>query len=104
VVDDYRAMTYTSYDRSESELRDYESERPLDERVREAAMPLLVLFGAEDQLYDDPEATANAYRSVPGASIQMIAGAGHSPNVEKPAETARLILRFAEGARLSGGR
>jgi pimeloyl-ACP methyl ester carboxylesterase len=104
VVDDFRAMTYTSYDRSYAELEDYEDARPLADRARNAAVPLLVLFGAEDQLYDDPEATANAYRSVPGASIQMIAGAGHSPNVEKPAETARLILGFAEGTRISDGR
>jgi hypothetical protein len=27
----------------------------------------------------------------------MIAGAGHSPNVEKPAETAGLVLEFAAG-------
>ncbi|HEY7150267.1 MAG TPA: hypothetical protein VH391_01175 [Solirubrobacterales bacterium] len=50
VVDDFRAMTYTSYDDSEAELNDYEDAKPLDARVRDAAVPLLVLFGAEDQL------------------------------------------------------
>jgi pimeloyl-ACP methyl ester carboxylesterase len=97
VVDDFRAMTYTSYDRSNAESEDYENAEPLDARARAAAMPLLVIFGAEDQLYDDPRATADAYRSVPGAQIRMIAGAGHSPEVEKPTRTARMILRFAEG-------
>jgi pimeloyl-ACP methyl ester carboxylesterase len=98
VVDDFRAMTYTSYDRSDAEMNDYEEAKPLTARVREAALPLLVLFGTKDQLYDDPRATANAYRSVPRARIRMIPGAGHSPEVEKPAETARLILAFAESA------
>jgi pimeloyl-ACP methyl ester carboxylesterase len=99
IVDDFRAMTYTSYDTSPSEAEDYENERPLDQRVQEAAVPLLVIFGAEDQLYDDPAEAADAYADVPGARIELIQGAGHSPNVEKPGRTARLILDFAAEAR-----
>ena len=34
VIDDYRAMTYTSYDRSAAESDDYGDELPLDQRVR----------------------------------------------------------------------
>jgi pimeloyl-ACP methyl ester carboxylesterase len=98
VIDDYRAMTYTSYDRSPDESDDFEDQVPLDQRVRDAAVPLLVIFGQHDQLYDDPEAAAQAYADVPGARIEIIPDAGHSPNVEKPAQTARLILRFAAGA------
>jgi pimeloyl-ACP methyl ester carboxylesterase len=98
VVDDFRAMTYTSYDTSPSELDDYEDEQPLNERVQAAAIPLLVIFGAQDQFYDDPREAANAYDSVSGARIEIIDGAGHSPNVERPAETARLILGFAADA------
>lgn len=103
VVDDFRAMTYTSHDRSDAELEEYEDDEPLDARVRAAAVPLLVTFGAEDQLYDDPRTTADAYRSVRGAEIRMIPGAGHSPEVEKPDRTARLILGFSEGPGLSAG-
>jgi pimeloyl-ACP methyl ester carboxylesterase len=98
VVDDFRAMTYTSYDRSPAESDDYGNELPLDQRVRDAAVPLLVIFGEHDQLYDDPGAAAEAYGDVPGARITVIPGAGHSPNVEKPGLTSRLILRFAAGA------
>ena len=61
-------------------------------------MPLLVIFGTEDQVWDDPGAAAQAYRSVPGAQIATMPGAGHSPNVEEPAQTSRLILKFAAGA------
>ncbi len=103
VVDDFRAMTYTSYDRSDAELEAYENAEPLDARAGAAAVPLLVIFGAEDQLYDDPLATADAYRSVPGAEIRMIAGAGHSPELEKPSRTARMILGFASQQPLSRG-
>jgi pimeloyl-ACP methyl ester carboxylesterase len=95
VVDDFRAMTYTSYDRSPTESDDYGNELALDQRVRNAAVPLLVIFGEEDQLYDDPGAAAEAYGDVPGARITVIPGAGHSPNVERPGLTARLVLDFA---------
>jgi pimeloyl-ACP methyl ester carboxylesterase len=95
IVDDYRAMTYTSYDRSPAEVDDYQEEVPLDQRIRTAAVPLLVIFGEHDQLYDDPEAAAQAYGDVPGARITVLPDAGHSPNVEKPAETSRLVLDFA---------
>ncbi|MEK6327334.1 MAG: alpha/beta hydrolase [Actinomycetota bacterium] len=98
VIDDYRAMTYTSYDRSPVESDDYGDELPLDQRVRTAAVPLLVIFGEEDQLYDDPVAAAEAYGDVPGARITIIPDVGHSPNVEVPARTSRLILDFAAGA------
>ena len=97
-IDDFRAMTYTSYDRSPADSDDYGNELPLDQRVRSAAVPLLVIFGEEDQLYDDPAAAAQAYGDVPGARITIISGAGHSPNVEKPEETSRLILEFAAEA------
>ncbi len=91
-------MTYTSYDRSPAESDDYGDELPLDQRVRTAAVPLLVIFGEEDQLYDDPVAAAEAYSDVPGARITIIPDVGHSPNVEVPARTSRLILDFAAGA------
>src|SRR5215208_1272198 len=95
VVDDFRAVTYTAYGDSPSALDHYENERALNQRVQETAIPLLVIFGSEDQLYDDPSEAANAYDNVQGARIEMIQGAGHSPNVEKPSQTARLVLDFA---------
>ena len=60
-------------------------------------MPLLVIFGAEDQIYDADNAL-EAYADVPGARTAMIAGAGHSPNVEKPVRLAALISEFAADA------
>ncbi len=100
VVDDYRAMTFTSFNDLASSEDDFEDAEPLDSRVRSAAVPLQVIFGTEDQLWDNPspQAAANAYQSVPGAKIAMIRGAGHSPNVEKPGQTAAIIERFAKGA------
>ena len=56
-------------------------------------MPLLVIFGSEDQIYDEDEALS-AYGKIPGAETDLIDGAGHSPNVEKPAQAAALVLAF----------
>src|SRR5207247_1672319 len=92
---------YTSFHQAFSEEDSYEDAQPLDTRIRDANVPLLVIFGTEDQLWKDPEVAAHAYSDVPGAEIHMIPGAGHSPNVEKPGATARLILGFAAGGGLT---
>jgi pimeloyl-ACP methyl ester carboxylesterase len=97
VVDDYRAMTYTSYKDSYDEAIDYVEQGSLDQRLRAIPVPLLSIFGTEDQICDPKDAQA-AYATVPGAQLEEVADAGHSPNVEKPEETARLIERFAADA------
>jgi pimeloyl-ACP methyl ester carboxylesterase len=97
VVEDFNAMTYTSFDESSSAADDYVEEIPLDERLATAAIPLLVIFGDEDQIYDADESVA-AFEDVPGMRSALVEGSGHSPLVEKPEETARLILEFADEA------
>jgi pimeloyl-ACP methyl ester carboxylesterase len=95
-VDDVNRMTFSSYDDSPTGFDDYTGEEPLDERMKETGKPLLVMMGAEEQIIDDPPKRLAEYRStVPGAQTKLIAGAGHSPNVEKPAQTAALVLGFA---------
>ena len=94
---DNDAMTYTSYTDSASASEDYEDVSPLDTRMSNVAVPLMVIFGAEDQIYDAAEAL-QAYSDVPGVRTAKIPGAGHSPNVEKPVQTAALINEFAADA------
>jgi pimeloyl-ACP methyl ester carboxylesterase len=97
VVDDFNAMTYTSYNRSADDEDDYVDRIPLNERLTNAAIPLMVIFGSEDQLYDAEDSIAG-FQDVPGVRTATVDGAGHSPNVEKPDETARLVLQFAAEA------
>jgi pimeloyl-ACP methyl ester carboxylesterase len=97
VVNDLHAMTYTSFRDAASANDDYVTELPLDQRLQDVPVPLLSIFGTEDQICDPDESQA-AYRAVPGARIAAIEGAGHSPNVERPAETAALIEEFAADA------
>jgi pimeloyl-ACP methyl ester carboxylesterase len=93
-VDDLRAMTYTALKDTLDAEEDYVHQIPLDKRLEALHVPLLVIFGAEDQIYD-PQAAIARYRQVPGAQTHLIPGAGHSPNVEKPNLVAPLILAFA---------
>jgi pimeloyl-ACP methyl ester carboxylesterase len=94
-VDDLRAMTYTAYKDTVDEESHFVDEQPLDQRLSDAHVPLLVIFGAEDQIYDAQAAIAR-YKQVPGAQTHLIPGAGHSPNVERPNLVAPLILAFAK--------
>ena len=93
-VDDLKRMTYTAYDHSSSAADDYTGDSPLQERIRPLHLPLLAIFGAEDQIVDAREALST-YADIPDAQTTLIQGSGHSPNYEKPEQTARLILRFS---------
>lgn len=94
-VEDVKRMNFSAYDDSPTAFDDYTKEEPLDRRMRDTGKPLLVIMGAEEQIIDEPAKRLAEYRAtVPGAKTKLIAGAGHSPNVEKPAETAALVLGF----------
>jgi pimeloyl-ACP methyl ester carboxylesterase len=106
-VEDVKRMTYTPYDETPTKDEEYLDEAPLEQRMRATGLPLLAIMGAEEQLVEDPQRALDQYAGVPGAETHLIAGAGHSPNVEKPRQTARLILGFAKTAPTgigSGGR
>lgn len=95
-VEDVNRLTYTAYDESPAQVDDYFGAESLDRRMRATGKPLMVLMGTEEQVVDDPERALAQYAgTVPGTETHLIAGAGHSPNVEKPAQTARLVLAFA---------
>jgi pimeloyl-ACP methyl ester carboxylesterase len=98
-VEDVKRLTYSAYDESPIGNEDYLNEKSLDKRMQAVAKPLMVIMGAEEQTVDDPHRALDQYAaSVPSAQTHLIAGAGHSPNVEKPTQTARLILAFVNEA------
>jgi pimeloyl-ACP methyl ester carboxylesterase len=88
-VEDFNRMTYTSYDSSHSESGDYNDSPPISERLAKAGKPLLVIQGADDELVE-PE-SAREYQD---ANIVFFPDTGHTPMVEKPDQTARLITPF----------
>jgi pimeloyl-ACP methyl ester carboxylesterase len=95
-VDDVKRMTYDSYSDSHDAFDQYSGEKSLPDRAATLGKPLLAIMGAEEQIANDPRASLAAYRAaLPSAQTRLIAGAGHSPNVEKPIQTANLVLAFA---------
>ncbi|HWO84217.1 MAG TPA: alpha/beta hydrolase [Solirubrobacterales bacterium] len=96
-VEDLKRMTYTAYDDSPQGNDHFLHEKSLDQRMKATGKPLMVLMGAEEQLVDDPQRALDQYKAaVPEAETHLVPGAGHSPNVERPALTAKYVLRFAE--------
>jgi len=94
-VEDVNEMTYSAYNRSARDSEDYSKEEGLDSRMKKSGKPLMVIMGAEEQIIDQPADRLAEYRSTyPGTQTHLIQDAGHSPNVEKPAETAALVLSF----------
>jgi pimeloyl-ACP methyl ester carboxylesterase len=94
VVDDFRSMTYTSYDEAPTEADDFTEELPLNERFTQTPVPLMVIFGAEDQIFD-ADLSIEGFQDVPGVQTELIDDAGHTPQVEKPDEVIELIEEFA---------
>jgi pimeloyl-ACP methyl ester carboxylesterase len=98
-VEDVKRLTYTAYDDSPGGNEDFLDERPLELRMAATGKPLMVLMGAEERIVDDPQRALDQYkRGAPGAETHLIADAGHSPNVERPYLTAKLVLAFANKA------
>jgi pimeloyl-ACP methyl ester carboxylesterase len=93
-VEDVKRLTYSAYNDSHDGFDDYTGEEPLPQRAAATGKPILAIMGAKEQIASDPKAALAAYRAA-GAKTVLIAGAGHSPNVEKPIPTANLVLDFA---------
>jgi pimeloyl-ACP methyl ester carboxylesterase len=93
-VDDLDGMTFSAYDKSAAESQDFLEDRPNSERVQDARVPLLVIFGAEDEIVE-PEAADRWKKDVPRARVVKMGGVGHSPHWERPREVSQLLLEYA---------
>jgi pimeloyl-ACP methyl ester carboxylesterase len=71
----------------------YLGQRSLPDRLAGLGIPLLVIFGTEDRRWRS--SLASAYQAVPGARVELLQGVGHSPMLEDPQTTGKLLLDFA---------
>jgi pimeloyl-ACP methyl ester carboxylesterase len=94
VLADNDAMTYTSFNDAHDEADAFTDELSLDERFKQVPVPLMVIFGAEDQVFDAQEAV-EGYADVPGVQTEIVKDAGHAPQVEQPEAVAELLDRFS---------
>ncbi len=91
-VIDYRLMNPAVAQAVVTQRRRRLAADPLDAQLRRLAIPALVVHGTEDRFYDW-KLTAQRYRAA-GARVDIIEGAGHSPNVECPGRVAELLGGF----------
>jgi pimeloyl-ACP methyl ester carboxylesterase len=92
LLNEVRAMTFRSLTNTTQASRDYLKEQPLPSRLAPLGKPLLVIFGEEDRRWRS--SSAEDYRAVPGARIELLPGLGHTPILEDPARTAAALLAF----------
>lgn len=76
------------------------SKADIHARLGELAIPSLVVMGAEDPDYSDPEAEGAALVEMLGGptELALIDQTGHYPQVERPDETAALVRAFLSQA------
>jgi pimeloyl-ACP methyl ester carboxylesterase len=93
-VADLRQLTYRAFRTAHDESIAYRTAKPPYERLAaiKPTPPLLAIFGSIDAIV--PPEHARFFERVPGAKIAVIEGAGHSPMIEAPVETLKLIEDF----------
>ncbi|MER7684550.1 alpha/beta fold hydrolase [Streptomyces sp. NPDC097610] len=92
LLDDVRCMTHHTLTTTMRATRDYLEQQALPDRLAALGKPLLVIFGEEDRRWRS--ASAADYRAVPGATVELLPGLGHSPLLEDPPRTAVPLLAF----------
>jgi pimeloyl-ACP methyl ester carboxylesterase len=98
-VDDFKKLTYTSYKETYDKSADYVDDGHFATDLRSVKVPRLIIFGRNDRLVEPPLEAAAFYRSEFGVRTAIVDGAGHSPMVEQPAATARLLQSLDAKAR-----
>jgi pimeloyl-ACP methyl ester carboxylesterase len=93
-VADLRQLPYCAFRKAHNESIVYRTTRPPYERLAaiKPSPPVLVIFGSLDAIV--PPEQAKLFERVPGAKVATIEGAGHSPMVEAPLRTLKLIEDF----------
>ncbi|WP_261958435.1 alpha/beta fold hydrolase [Streptomyces nigrescens] len=94
LVDELRGMTFHAVTTAMQASIAYLKQQTLPDRLRALGKPLQVIFGDQDRRWR-PSSAAD-YREVPGAKIELLPGAGHTPILEEPLRTAALVLAFTE--------
>lgn len=90
---DFRALDHGMFRVILAERRDRLARRPLDDQLRDAGKPALVLLAGNDHFYGDR--CAARYRAA-GARVEIVPDAGHSLQVEQPGYVAGHLRDFVD--------
>ncbi|GAA2790900.1 pimeloyl-ACP methyl ester carboxylesterase [Nonomuraea dietziae] len=92
LLNEVHAMTYHTLTMTMGATRDYMEQQALPDRLMVLGKPLLAIFGEDDRRWRS--SSAADYRAVPGATVELLPGLGHSPILEDPPRTAAPLLAF----------
>ncbi|MER0444640.1 alpha/beta fold hydrolase [Streptomyces sp. Edi4] len=93
MIADIRGMTYRGLTATQEASTAYVKEQPIPDRLAGLGLPTLVIFGSQDRRWQP--ASAQDYRRVPHARIEILDGVGHTPMLEDPDTTGNLLRGFA---------
>jgi pimeloyl-ACP methyl ester carboxylesterase len=93
LIDHMQGMTYGSFTATMRGYWAYLRQRSIPGRLAGLGLPVLVIFGIDDRRWRS--SSAASYRDVPGARVELLPGVGHTPIMEDPQKTAKLLLDFA---------
>ncbi len=79
-----------------------ESMRPVFERVGKTGLPVLLLWGLEDEIID-VSTSARVKAAMPNSRFRVIESAGHLPHYERPEVVTPIILDFLADHPAAGG-
>ncbi|SCF60604.1 alpha/beta hydrolase [Streptomyces sp. Cmuel-A718b] len=96
MVDDVRDMSYGTFRTVLRRNAEYIAERSVPTRLGALDVPALVVFGTADPRWD-PDAV-RLYDGTANTRVERLAGVGHFPMLEAPAETGESLLRFLAAA------
>ena len=93
VVEDIRGMTHRAFAGTARGSLEYLRRRSVPDRLATLGVPVQVIFGAEDRRYRSSAAT-DEYRVIPDVCLDVLEGVGHTPMLEDPQTTTRLLSTF----------
>lgn len=96
MIEDARRTTHRAFVGAMRAPVQYLEQRSLPDRLHSLGLPLLVIFGADDQRWRS--SSAEVYRTVTGARVELLPGVGHTPILEDPQTTSKLLVDFALAA------
>jgi pimeloyl-ACP methyl ester carboxylesterase len=95
-VDDVDGMTYSAFKGAREEADEFVEAKAPAKRIGDTRVPLLVIFGKEDDIVD-PDAAFAWKQTVPRARLVRLDDVGHSPHWEAPRDVVQELLDFTSG-------
>jgi pimeloyl-ACP methyl ester carboxylesterase len=93
IIESIQGMTHRAFASTARGSLEYIRLRSVPDRLAALGLPVQVIFGVEDRRYRSSSST-DAYRVIPDVRIELLNDVGHSPMLEDPQTTGRLLLQF----------